>query len=510
MAKFNIGDKIKGTSLEVVSYTSPSRVKCKCTECSAIGGDALLDEKLVSFTFNEADLVNGTASCRLCKEKKLFEERGYFKDRDEYLALTQKMKIYGGDWLVYDQDELPDSGISKSEKIRNNVIKGDTNSLNLVAYRTKYKGVHYRLGQQLFSYDVTGLVLRCPNCGYTKIMPPKSLRGKQDDCFCPICTKLRANVAKSTETRRLNTKIRAIEKSAKKDFIKAQTVFDKAVSNKRVQKSINTLESISQDFSVVDISKLGTGNTLEYKCMCKKCGNIVTSLRSNKRITECTVCKRNSEHPELKPKLGVLHKSYIDSVFNYLRIISQDGTTCSVKCEGCGKVRDNLSLYDVINRKYCCDCDYSSDYFKCSNPQCNHELGMYSYADVLKGNVPEYCPECGEYCVSSINMTVAETDSKLSLRRKIQKLNESINKDVSRNASNQLKFTNCNNGDLLVESSAIYSGTDEKSYYRCYCKKHNVPLILSEEELLNYECEYCDDSRQKIIANPDADSISMS
>ena len=62
---------------------------------------------------------------------------------------------------------------------------------------------------------------------------------------------------------------------------------------------------------------------------------------------------------------------------------------------------------------------------------------------------------------------------------------------------------------LIVEKEPVYKGNDEKSYYRCFCKKHNVGLTLSEDEIQNYDCEYCNDSRQSIIANPDADSIKL-
>ena len=86
-----------------------------------------------------------------------------------------------------------------------------------------------------------------------------------------------------------------------------------------------------------------------------------------------------------------------------------------------------------------------------------------------------------------------------------------MNESISSKASKKIKFGNKFAVDsLIVEKDSVYKGNNEKSYFRCFCKKRNVGLTLSEDEIRSYNCEFCDDSRQKIIANPDAGSIKLS
>ena len=120
--------------------------------------------------------------------------------------------------------------------------------------------------------------------------------------------------------------------------------------------------------------------------------------------------------------------------------------------------------------------------------------------DILKNDSNLIC-SCGENLTSFIEEELFAYNSRVSLRTKISMANEALKKS----GSTKVKFTNQNlevNPELVTEEKPLYCGnTDGKFYKRCYCQKHNIALILNEDEILSYDHEKCKDSRQGVVAD---------
>lgn len=500
MGKFSIGDKIPHTTLSVLNYVSESRVRCKCSDC----GQGVLDN-YVSMVYNEADLLSGKASCRFCAEQKKAIIDGVYAHRDTFMKMIAKnsptdimVMAKGSRCLITDESDLEDrdKDIAIKFPLGENVnLYGD---LVAIAYLTTIRSKN--------EYGIcytrpTMIALKCRNCGYIKFIEFKDIVKVKH--VCPLCYRLKSQMKFTEQKREEQQLLKDAEKSQLEDFSSVKTEFSKFSTNKLMQKNVKALENKNKGYKVVDITKDGGATT--YHLVCEKCGSIVTCMRSNARLSDCSFCNSREQNKDYT-KQGYLFRDYVGSIFNSLRVISQTGLTCEVECIRCKKKRVGVSIYDVISRHIFCDCERSKVSVLC--PKCGYDI-YQSYKNIYSGNFSCSCPKCNtsidkeEFLISSSSLDYAN-----SLRSKLSMANESIS---DKGATNKIRFGNEFAVEhLVVESEPVYKGNDEKSYYRCFCKIHNLGLTLSGDEIRNYEHQYCDDSRQKIIANPDADSISMS
>lgn len=492
MGKLFKGDNIKNSSLFVIDYVSDSRVRCGCTKCNQGVSDTY-----VSMIYNESDLLKGGVKCRFCNEVNKAKEDVIYSERQIYLdmlassskanTITAKLNTR---FVVTDEDELNISSFSTKYPL--NKKYGELIS---IAYMTVLKkkdeyGLHYTIP--------THLVLKCETCGYIKFVSIKDINSINH--VCPLCYKLRNKMIKRNKEREDAINKKDIEKSQSRDFGTVKTEFSKLASNKLMQKSVSTLESKNSGYKVIDITKDGGATT--YHLVCEKCGSITTCMRSNAKVGECQFCKSKEENKDYS-KVGYLYKDYIGTIFNGLKVISQNGLECEVECIKCGKKRI-VNTYGVLSKRYYCDCEASKISMEC--PYCFAPLPSVSYKDIYSGKSIK-CPSCNEIIDDSEFLIAIEgMDYSNSLRSKLAIANNGI----SDKAVKKIKFGNKFAVDtLIVEKDSVYKGNDEKSYFRCFCKEHNIGLLLSEDEIQSYECQYCDDSRQKIIANPDSSSIKL-
>lgn len=493
MAKFSKGDSVSNSSLYIIDYVSDSRLRCGCSVC----GKGITDE-FVSMIYNESDLLKGGVSCRFCNEVEQAKSEGYYNERNVYLELLAKSSAtdivsarVNTRCVVTDETDLSNHKFSSQYPL--GVKYGELIS---IAYLTTIKkkdeyGIHYSIP--------THIVLKCESCGYITFVDIRSLNKVAH--VCPLCFKLRNQMSAKLKQREENQFQKDAERSQLKDFQCVKSEFSKLATNKAMQKSVKTLEEKNTGYKVVDISKDGGATT--YHLVCKDCGTVTTCMRSNAKIGECEFCKSKNENKDFS-KMGYLFKDYIGSIFNGLKVISQSGLTCEVECIKCKKKRTDLDLYNVLGKRYYCDCVRSKIRIEC--PNCFAPLPEVSYGDIYSGKLPD-CPSCGSPVEESEFLIAIESmDYGNSLRAKL----DLANKGISDKATKKIRFGNKFAVDtLLVERDSVYKGNDEKSYYRCFCKKHNVGLTLSEDEIRSYNCEYCDDTRQKIIANPDAGSVKL-
>lgn len=494
MAKFKKGDNIKNSSLYVLEYVSSSRIRCGCSSC----GKGLTDD-LVSMVYNESDLVKGGISCRFCNEVEKAKSEGYYNERNIYMELLEKSlsldvvtaKV-NNRYVITDEKELGIPNFTKQFPLGTKY-----GELTSIAYMTTVKkkdeyGIHFTIP--------THLVLKCESCKYITFIEVKNI-GKVVN-VCPLCFKLRNKMKEKLKQREDNKIKRDTERNQDKDFQYIKSEFSKLATNKAMQKSVKALEDKNKGYKVVDISKDGGATT--YHLVCNDCGSIVTCMRSNAKIGECKFCKDKKDNKDFT-RVGYLYKDYTGSIFNGLKVVSQSGLSCEVECIKCGKKKKNLDTFGVLSKRYYCDCIRSKIRIEC--PNCFAPLPDVSYNDIYTSNLP-ICPDCKQSVDESEFLIAIESmDYGNSLRAKL----ELANRGISDKAVKQIRFGNKFAVDtLIVERDSVYKGNNEKSYYRCFCKKHNVGLTLSEDEIQSYNCEFCDDSRQKIIANPDSSSIKLS
>lgn len=498
MSKFNKGDKIQGTTLSVLSYISDSRIRCKCSECNQ--GEF---NTYVSMVYNESDLISGKATCRFCLEKSKAKENGIYTHRDIYMEMLAKssptdilLLPKGTRCLITDEFdlELKDKDIAVQFPLGK-----EYGELVSIAYLTTIRsrdeyGVHYT--------KPTMIALKCRNCGYITFVEFKNINKVVH--VCPLCNNLKNQSILAEKKKREKQLLRDAEKSQERDFQSVKTEFSKIQTNKAMQKNVKTLEEKNKGYKVVDIRK--SGGATVYHLVCEKCGSVVTCMRSNARIKECEFCKQKEENKDYT-KMGYLYKDYTGTIFNGLRVVSQAGLTCEVECVRCKKRRVGVSLYSVISRNCFCDCELSKVRdFSC--PECYTPLQDKSFKEIYTTEISYKCTNCGREVVNSdYLLEMSGMDYTNSLRSKLNMANSKI----SGNTIKSITFGNSFASDCLVtEKEPVYRGNDEQGYYRCFCKEHNVGLVLSEGEIKDYNHQYCDDLRQKIIANPDANSIKLS
>lgn len=493
MPKFSKGDKVGNSTLSVLDYVSNSRIRCVCSECGK--GD---NDDYVSMVYNESELSSSNVQCRFCAEIKKAKANGVYTEKEIYMNLLAKSSATS---ILSDRTgtrcvitNIVDLGNSKfSDQYPLGEKFGDLVSIAYVSTikRKDEYGLHYTVP--------THIVLKCENCGYITFIEVNKLRSINH--VCPLCFNLKNQMQLKLKQREEQSIRRDIAKSHERDFQSVRTEFSKLSTNKSMQKNVSTLESKNPDYKVVDITKDGGATT--YHLVCKKCGSVVTCMRSNARVEDCSFCKAREENKDFS-KMGYLYKNYVGSVFNGLKIVSQTGFTCEVECLKCGKRRSNLDLNGVLSKRHYCDCERSKISIEC--PYCYAPTPSITYGDIYSGKLP-CCPSCKKVINESEYLIAIESvDYGDSLRSKLKLANSSI----SDKAIKKIQFGNKFAVDsLIVEKDPVYKGNDAKAYYRCFCKKHNIGLVLSEDELKKYDCEFCDDTRQKIIANPDSDSIKL-
>lgn len=492
MYKFREGELVKGSTLRVVKYLSDKMVECNCDICGTTE-----KEGLVSMIYKEAELHKHPA-CRFCSEREKAIANGLLKDSDIYMELLSKSSAIdiltarvGQRCIVTNSDELTNKNFACKFPLGS--IYGELKSigyLTTISKRNEY-GVYFT--------TPTHIALKCKKCEYITFVKDTEINRVVHSC--PLCSNLRIKRKSQLDNKKIVDCQRDIEKSQGRDFLQVSTEFSKLSRNKAMQKSVKTLEDKNKSYKVIDITKDGGATT--YHLVCKDCGSIVTCMRSNAKISSCSFCEEKNKNKDYS-KVGYLFKNYIGSIFNGLRVVKQDGIMCDVECIKCNKIRSNLDLYSVLSRRFFCDCAKSGVSLECFN--CYAPLPLISFKDLYNNNLPK-CPSCStRVSEEDVLIAVEGMDYTNSLRAKL----DLANSGVSDKATKKIRLGNKFAVDtLLVEKEPVYKGNNEKSYYRCFCKKHNIGLTLSEDEIMNYQCDYCDDSRQCIIANPDASSIKL-
>ena len=484
--EYKIEDTVKGTTLKIIDENH-SDYKCICLKC---GNTDIYDKKY---------LAENGQECRYCRLLNT-----YYNNTE--ISQTAQIKE-----LIKQERKLKNNEIKKPRagtKYFNTSKKYD--KLGNIGYNLVIIGDYGEFSRTGYNRP-THMVIRCNKCGAYFLKPIIRQTGLKYSFRCGTCRKLdeyfdekdkrekEFGTQKVTATKVVSKPDEKIQNPVIEDKPKIRQKPVLTVDSKEVKEFIqecknnNPSQYIKVD--IVDGKKLVT-----YTC--KKCGYTIERERHNKNymVLECPGCKAMIKDNNYR---GICQLNYIGHVYNGMEIISQyidddKGYLCNIRCNGCrsdDSVINGVYLIDVLNRKYYHNCKYSNLCYIC--PFCgklNENIKMTDVAND-KHIECEYCKK--ELDNSDLNAEIAANDMKSNFYNA---------KKAIRDTESMPKFKSSPNNTLMYDPIPIYRGEDD-DFYRCICMKHGSRMMLTMNEIVNYNCEKCNDINETIFKTLDPSKI---
>lgn len=493
--KYKSGDRVGNTTL-YVEQTYYSKVVCRCQRC------------LESDVYTEEELDFGTG-CRICdnisREKqrlvispttdmknvaKLYAKQTYRNGSTAVFAMPPGYKINGiGIGSEFGQFRVQDFA-GKIYRDGYGWRHGDPRHIVAIC---KYCDTYSRLlsTTKVEEYIRTGkgLDVQCPCC--SKIINEargrvESLKKNKVDHFKRVIIKNNSNAAKKTT-----------EDGVSKLISRVKSPLDNVKPGSKIDKLLSKVKSMNADLDIQDIEPIKSS----YKviCTCSKCGTEVSVLSSNRsKEIECPGCKLKATDINY---VGAYKKNYVGTVKNLMELMERDGDTCTVKCNSCNRVYENIKFYDWYKGKVICNCD-------------NNVL------------TSELCTKCGEFMTIPLSKVVGKVDNteEIVCNKCGDKSGITYGQiyddyleapSVAITTSNKLgvarkklkESTERVNNDLVRTKEPLFVGTDGKMYYRCTCLVHGSDLILNDDEISVFDHQQCTDARQHMMKDIIKDNI---
>lgn len=477
MSDFEIGKVVEGTTL-VPMFKYPDGYGCTCTKCHRGNLDNGFIENGISMRYTKHNLVVNKQSCRYCK----------------FLAKMQKNIVQSTESNIENIDML----LEKERRIGNgelNLVRvGDSyiatvptyedvdtymkdfgkpvGDLKVMGYIGKFKkitlyGIQYS--------KPTHIVLVCPICHTRKVVEYTSYTKLiRDSHTCVNDCKNKLSQIEEQKRLKMTTvnKAKRIEEqkqlSAKGITLLGNSTLSKFKASNKYASLVEKIGNRYPNHEIMDIelTKEPSGKkSYDTIIVCKLCGSIM-SVGSSERTARKCPC---AESPLLR---GRLKQNYVNTVHNGLIVTEQlDNFKCNVKCFHCGNEMKDLSLYDVINDKYCCSCyEYEDLCDSCGAPV------RFNVRGIFEGKKCS-CEKCGE----SADTVRIMHDIKL----------ENTKFTFSRLHNGTARGMQPISATFLKDKDALYTGTNGIHYYRCFCMEHNKDLILTSDESKSYNHEKC-------------------
>lgn len=494
--KFNAGDRV-GQSTLYVEDTHYNKIVCRCQKC------------LTSAVYKEEDLTE-YAVCKVCNGIMLARE---------CIKPTVEMK-------------------TASSLIKNSRMGKYRNNTNSITTAMVYKDIH--VGETLEDMTIAGFVgkankkgtgvsfetptqavLLCKYCNYySRIIDLEKLydykkTGEGLDLHCPHCSEIikkaalevkelsKNRVAHSQKmiARSNDKRAEAVREDGTSQLIqKAKSPLDNVKAGSKLQALLDKVKESNKNMNIQDVEV--SGSSYKVACTCEKCGTevIIPSTKRSKQV-DCPGCER------LKTDLnyvGAYNKDYTGTAKNLMELVERKDDMCTVKCNSCGRVYDNIKFYQWYKGKVICDCE---------NNQLRDEV---------------ICNNCGEYMTIPLKDVVGKADntkqiicnkckkeSGISLQEIIDDYIEAPSVAITTSnklgvARNKIKSsTDLINGTIVKDKNPLYIGTDGNMYYKCTCLMHNTDMILNDDEVSMFNHEQCTDVRQHIMEDLTKDKISL-
>lgn len=234
------------------------------------------------------------------------------------------------------------------------------------------------------------------------------------------------------------------------------------------------------------------GRTVTFSC--KKCGDVITKSSPDKDYTvpECEGCVKKVKNQNFR---SLCQQNLVGRIYNGMEIIAQytdpiKGYLCDIKCAICGtqdSIKTGVSIIDVVDGKYFHDCEYFKLDYICPNCETVCKVSIKQ----IKDSKDILCQKCGNVLdKSDLQFELSAYDRRLNLN--------SARKRAYGTTTALPEMKQSVNSDIYCEEVPIYRSLHDY-YYRCICVRHVTKLVLSETELINYNCEKCHDIKEGIF-----------
>ena len=516
--EFTTGDKkkIEGTTL-VPIYKVRGATICKCDNCGHIDRYSV-----------QSDIIS-KSGCHKCSDimaiKDIHIDRGEkglidkLKREEEQIARGE-IRDTGSMFINTSFDKF--KNIQRGDKIGNTIVTGTY-------------GIYKRTAKDgIIGFNTPeGVVIECTTCPYAKTV---DLRGitKRDEIYdklnkaaeCPNCHEIikrqeriiQDKIKDRTEEKEKPSKeeLEYIQESvsmtaAAQEEDKAERVvvsgnlLYKDNKGKQLTEHIDKIIAYNHDKELLSLRRIPNSNRLEAKLLCKYCGYIITQVGLNGgRRAKCDKC---DEVQLGKHFVGKLDVNNVGRVVNGLEIISvgknENGVrSCIVKCIYCEKEME-APLYDTLVKKVYCGCD-KAELFVTEVGFDENNKSRVGHAAVKISDIIKMKND-GEVVIEGLydreGNPVKKTKADLTFELNAEDYKRTWRIRYNKSKEIDLGNTKIENNHLIVEEKILYAavGDSDKLYMRCRCMEHNRDLILSEEDIDNFDHEQCFEHKEHMI-----------
>jgi hypothetical protein len=379
------------------------------------------------------------------------------------------------------------------------------------------------------------VVCKCKNCGTVKLVRSDQITNF-DAIYCNLC-KNGYNTKNNTDVQNTWDKMKSVissivNKAENRTHIKENyntRLFDKkqairmkakytdsereiqTVSYKvgeKMKKAFEKVKALNPDFEIEGFTVNGAEYTV--KCSCTKCGNDVSIPSSlKKKQVECQGCKELRINPNYR---GVYLKNNVNICKNNMIVTKDFGRKVEVTCRLCS-TKYTVSKYDWMYGNIYCDVDHDLLDMTIICDKCGNYPELKT-SELIKykgdGTEPIIC-NC---CKNPVMHTDENGDKKyLTFGDMIADMSGTDSKTTrSRNfgiAIKELKSTTSTINSLCRSNTVLYVDAKGERYYNCRCLEHNQNMILTDNEIDNFNHSQCNDVRNLVIQDSMIENIKI-
>lgn len=426
--------------------------------------------------------------CKQCNEN----SRNKIDDKDEY---TRQYKTYMEKGYKSNYKFIPHNG----ESTNNWIMLAEAGEVEENIYHN-------------MQYTRSRLYLQCKYCGSINLITKVTLIGEMsiadglgdmsylpaimiDKINCKICNhekiEINNNVIdekwkKHKEAYEKHLAFQEKEKKRLEEYKKATSDIE---SKERAQASNETrikdvIHKVNDKLEF--ISAYTMGGRKFVKVYCKVCGTpkeIEYNKTKDLKDYKCVGCEIRENKDPNYVGLYSTERNIEGITINYITCIEDNKEILRTKCNACGNIRKDINREKFLSGKYTCGCEKSTLEELCPNCGNFNEISIREFIKAKHGADDDIvCKKCGFKMkaatfmdnLESMNVGVETRYNLKDIRTKIRNFDMSEDKTLA-----------------VAKEIAYYGHRSGKAYKNCRCIKHHQSLVLSEDEIINYDHSLC-------------------
>lgn len=457
-------------------------------------------------------------SCSTCNK---FKVKNIDKDSDELSRIidaTSKDESCGKQSLnkKYFRDSIP-NGVNISQAV--NTVK---NRYTIIGIIYQLKLSKYNSNQYI---QVDYIVGKCNNCGLIKLIQLDK-DGAVCSQYCNRCkfgyndtnnkkaldtwnnlknlisditerAESKTHVKDSYNTKLLEKQRKELNRARKDKSEHEIKIITPRVSDK-IQKAFDKVKELNPDFNIEGFNVSGAEYTV--KCSCNKCGNDISIASSlKKKKIECEGCKKLRTNPNYR---GVYLKNNTNNCKNSLVITRDFGRKVEVSCVICS-AKYVVNKYDWMYGNIYCDKDHDVLDATVICDSCKNYVVLKT-SEIIKykgdGTDSIICNCCKNPVIYISDKGIKEPLTYGSIISDMNGMDSKITRSKNFGlAVRELKSTTSTINNLCRSNQVLYVDKNGERYYNCRCLEHNQNMILTDNEIDNFNHSQCEDIRNIII-----------